>query len=212
MLTALRAAQGFALNVGALVIEVATATDDAERAELAKLVLTFRNQYKGVLSAIVASPLMQRREPRLEAWRDDLEAVAAAFAALPQSPEAFDLTPEDAARVTHCVRVRGVPAILDMVAWVRGFQKEAEAAKKALSRERMAALDSMFSEVEQIGRMIHLISLNASVEAARAGGESGRSFKVIADEIRNLAQQSASLIDTTRDSVRGDGTGGLDAI
>ncbi|MEM1301801.1 MAG: methyl-accepting chemotaxis protein, partial [Pseudomonadota bacterium] len=71
---------------------------------------------------------------------------------------------------------------------------------------------SMFSEVEQIGRMIHLISLNASVEAARAGGESGRSFKVIADEIRNLAQQSAALIDTTRASVRGDHGGGLDTI
>ncbi|MEL6691018.1 MAG: methyl-accepting chemotaxis protein, partial [Pseudomonadota bacterium] len=69
-------------------------------------------------------------------------------------------------------------------------------------KEHAAQLEKMFGEVEDIGRMIHLISLNASVEAARAGGESGRSFKVIADEIRGLAAKSAQLIDTTRSAIR----------
>ncbi|WP_147127123.1 methyl-accepting chemotaxis protein [Shimia ponticola] len=211
LLTTLRAAQGFALNVGAIVIEVATAPED-ERRSLHKLVQTFCAQFDGAVTAILANPLMKCGDERMGPWRADLDSVSAAFASIPQPDEVIDMTPEMAAGITRCVRVRGVPAILDMTAWVRGFQKEAEAAKKALNRERMAALDSMFSEVEQIGRMIHLISLNASVEAARAGGESGRSFKVIADEIRSLAQQSATLIDTTRASVRGDGAGGLDAI
>lgn len=43
----------------------------------------------------------------------------------------------------------------------------------------------------------NLLALNASIEAARAG-EAGKGFAVVADEIRNLAEQSASTVGISR--------------
>jgi methyl-accepting chemotaxis protein len=56
------------------------------------------------------------------------------------------------------------------------------------SSEQIGVASKIISE---IARETNLLSLNASIEAARAG-EAGRSFAVVAGEILNLADQSAS--------------------
>ena len=52
------------------------------------------------------------------------------------------------------------------------------------------ARDAM-AQIDRISRSVRLISLNASVEAARAG-DAGRGFSVIAGEIKTLAEAIAS--------------------
>lgn len=61
-------------------------------------------------------------------------------------------------------------------------------------------IGNIISEIEDIAAQTNLLSLNASIEAARAG-EAGRGFSVVADEIRNLADQSAKAAVDTRQMI-----------
>ncbi|MEO0486268.1 MAG: methyl-accepting chemotaxis protein [Pseudomonadota bacterium] len=56
---------------------------------------------------------------------------------------------------------------------------------------------AMLAELSKLSRSIQFVAINASIEAARCGAQ-GRAFALIAEEIRQLARQSGSVIETQR--------------
>jgi methyl-accepting chemotaxis protein len=94
-----------------------------------------------------------------------------------------------------------------------------------VSRQSQARMQSLFEKIEQAGHRVesfegkihsvhrvtemitsvvektHLLSLNASIEAARAG-DAGRGFSVVAEEIRKLAESAGSSAEQIEDLIR----------
>lgn len=63
-----------------------------------------------------------------------------------------------------------------------------------------AKMGNIISEIEAIASQTNLLSLNASIEAARAG-EAGRGFAIVAEQIRQLAEQSSKAAVDIRDLI-----------
>lgn len=67
---------------------------------------------------------------------------------------------------------------------------------------QMNAILDLVANISDVAERIHVLSINASIEAARAGIH-GKGFKVIADEVQRLSRETQNFVTTIGSSVEG---------
>lgn len=112
---------------------------------------------------------------------NEVQAVTAALTELRTSIEAVSRDVQDAS---------------GQAAQAVGVTSDAAQAAVRL-HDSSSQIASVLQTVTAIAAQTHLLALNATIEAVRAG-EAGRGFAVVAGEVKELARQTASAIDTIR--------------
>src|SRR6185295_7374292 len=108
------------------------------------------------------------------------------------------------AEAVSIANTSGLDAVQKANHTVEAIHEQAEAVAQnivALS-EKTQMVGDILSTVNDIAEQSHLLALNAAIEAA-AAGEHGRSFSVVAGEIKNLAHQAKEATGQVR-SILGD--------
>ena len=96
-----------------------------------------------------------------------------------------------AAEAVSIANISGLDAVQKTNQTVEAIHEQAEAVAQNIVSlsEKTQLVGDILATVNDIAEQSHLLALNAAIEAA-AAGEHGRSFAVVAAEIKNLADQS----------------------
>ena len=172
--------------------EVQLARQAEQREHTLKTVADFVNQLAGASSEILASTTEQVAGAQ-EQGSAVTETVSTIEEITKTSEEAAGRARAVSESARHSEEVgrsgrRAVEEAVSSMGAVRD-QVESIASRILALAEQAQAIGDIITTVNDISEQTHMLALNASIEASRAG-EHGRGFAVVASEVKALADQS----------------------
>jgi twitching motility protein PilJ len=164
-----------------IVTQVQTATNQVEGTA---------NNSESLAQKLVEGALQQSKKisatiRRIHAMDDSIQAIAT-------NAKAAEATVQQATEIVQ-MENELMNLTVDGIAAIRGTVAETAKKVKYLG-ESSQKIFTVVNLIKNFAEQTNVLALNASLEAARAG-EEGRGFAIVAEEIRELAQQSAKATD-----------------
>jgi methyl-accepting chemotaxis protein len=135
----------------------------------------------------------------LNAASESVHHLAESGATIGEAAEETERVGREIRGTTNATRDQvqvAIDTLLEAVEVVAESRREMTALRDATS-----VVDDFVSVISEIATQTNLLALNAAIEAARAGS-AGRGFAVVAQEVRTLAEQSASAANEVTENVK----------
>jgi methyl-accepting chemotaxis protein len=142
-----------------------------------------------------AAAALQRQDKAVRNFSGSAHEIAAAVTEISATSEQLlDATSsvKGIAREAATVAEEGRGGLESMTASMQQLDEAMNAFTRKLSTisQRAAGITSVVTAIAKVAEQTNLLSVNATIEAEKAG-ESGRGFRIVAQEIRRLADQTA---------------------